>query len=70
MNNLQDYLIYNLTQEKDIISGDFASFLNHYYGNIKENNVIKQYVFKEGDNKNDVIDFLKEKWNIDLKEMV
>lgn len=49
--NLQDYLIYNLTQENDTISGDFASFLNHYYGNIRENNIIRQYAFEKGDNK-------------------
>ena len=59
--NLQDYLIYNLIQENDTISGDFASFLNHYYGNIRENNIIRQYAFEKGDNKNDVLDFLKEK---------
>ena len=68
--NLQDYLIYKSTQEKDTISNEFASFISHQYGNIKENNIIKQYVFKEGDNKNDIVYFLKEKWNIDLKEMV
>lgn len=32
--NLQDYLIYKSTQEKDTISNEFASFINHYYGNI------------------------------------
>lgn len=68
--DLLGYLIHNFIEENDTISGDFASFLNHYYGNIRENNVIRQYVFEEGDNKNDVLDFLKEKWNIDLKGVV
>ena len=38
--NLQDYLIYKSTQEKDTISNEFASFINHYYGNMFSRKVI------------------------------
>lgn len=65
--NSYDYLIDFLAKENENISDDFASFLNHYYGTIKEKNVIKQYVFVEGNNKNEVLDFLKEKWDLNLK---
>lgn len=38
--NLQDYLIYKSTQEKDTISNEFVSFINHYYGNIYKKKTI------------------------------
>lgn len=41
------------------ITSEVAEYINHNYGNIKKDGYIRQYVFKEGDNTEDVIEFLK-----------
>lgn len=40
------------------INGDFAEFINHYYGNIKTEKGIKQYLFFDGDDVSEVVTFL------------
>lgn len=41
------------------ITAEFAEYLNHTYGNVKDGNVIKQYLFCEGDRTEDVLSFIK-----------
>lgn len=41
-----------------VITQEFADYLNHNFGNVMENGVVKQYVFRSGDSVSDVIDFM------------